>query len=143
MEMILRGRLTEITPAHITAASPALRVDLVNYLRNRRIEVHHLSEYITARGRNGLVVGKDSLPLREVNCIAGGPDGVAIAGFLDDGCSVVTTCEDLWQECRGASLDPTNRMRQWGSFMTFLLLSDRSHVMFKFKLFGDHPHHCF
>ena len=99
---LMEGKLGQTTPAHVLAASPAIRKDLVDKLRVRRIEASSVEATevvgavdICAHPTNTREPAY-SLPLREVDiriC-----DKVTEAGVIDPGSQIIVIREDLARE---------------------------------------------
>lgn len=103
MKMILDGRLTEITPSHILASSPVIRTHLINYLRNQRVEVNHLTQTFEAGSPNKRIVAADSLPLGEIEVLIN--QQIPVRGVIDNGSQIVTIREDLWKELLAVEME--------------------------------------
>jgi hypothetical protein len=103
MEMILKGQLKEITPAHIFAASPAIRIRLVDYLKTHKVQVAHF-ELANHGPSSQPVSSSTSLRLREMEVSFGGR--LRERAVLDSGSQIIVVREDLWKECEGVSMQP-------------------------------------
>lgn len=96
IQFLKQGKLSEVTPAHIYAASPEVRAKIINYLRGQKVEVHHLLDRTSVMYAENKIVGAKSLPLRELEVTF--PNGFIERSILDDGSSIVVMREDLWKE---------------------------------------------
>lgn len=114
---LMEGRLALTTPAHVLAASPTIRKDLVERLRLRRVETSSYEEAVDVAlvdtiNQNSpfpsLREPAYSLPLREVDVQIGGK--VTEAGVIDPGSQIIVMREDLAREV-GASIN-TDRLLQ-------------------------------
>jgi hypothetical protein len=113
MKMILEGKLTEITPSHVLASSPIIRTHLINYLRNQRVEVNHLTQTFEASSPNKRIVAADSLPLGEIEVLIN--QQIPVRGVIDNGSQIITIREDLWKELSHATILPAFRMMMEGA----------------------------
>jgi hypothetical protein len=94
--MLLSANLSGLTVKHMLAVSPVLRASLVNKLRSQPVEVHHLLDLVPVLHQDSRIVGRKSLPLREIQVrFANGTKEMAV---LDDGCSIIVLRYDLWKE---------------------------------------------
>ena len=114
---LMEGKLSQTTPAHILAASPVIRKDLVERLRVRRVETSSYEE--AADLTNSDTTNQStrptnrrepaySLPLREIDVQIG--DKVLEAGVIDPGSQIIVIREDLAREV-GATIN-TDRLLQ-------------------------------
>ena len=105
-EWLMDGKLSLTTPAHVFAASPSFRKDLVDRLRTYRIDTN------SSRGApdgssvqvNSILASprtpEYSLPLLEVDVIVAGQ--VIETGVLDNGSQIVAIRKDLACEVQAA-----------------------------------------
>ena len=117
---LMEGKLAQTTPAHVLAASPVIRKDLVEKLRVRRVEAGSFEEATntTLNSTTGqssesthsasLREPAYSLPLREIDIQIGGK--VTEAGIIDPGSQIVVIRADLAREV-GAAIN-ANRVLQ-------------------------------
>ena len=115
----LEGTLTHITPAHILAVSPAIRKELMERLRTRRVETASLEESSSAPDPPLSVLelvtprtAEYSLPLHEIDVLVN--DTVTEAGMLDQGLQIIVIRQDLLLEA-GASINPDHRLEMEGA----------------------------
>jgi hypothetical protein len=108
---LLDGKLALITPAHILAASPGIRKELIDRLKTRRVDAgsyeapslpnavppFSVLELATPR------MAEYSLPLREIDVLINGT--VPEAGILDQGSQIIVIRWDLAQEA-GVQFNP-------------------------------------
>jgi len=101
---LLEGKLSLTTPAHILAASPAIRKDLVEKLRARRVEANVYEGAKDISSQSPLSVFRlsachepaYSLPLQEVDILIG--NTLTEAAVLDPGSQIVVIRQDLAQQ---------------------------------------------
>jgi hypothetical protein len=118
-EWILEGKLDQIAPAHIFATSPAIRKELAERLRLRRVETGSV-EQVNDDSADPVAVpalaakreAESSLPRREINVLV--KDLRMEAGVLDQGSQIVTVREDLAQEV-GARINTQRTLRIKGA----------------------------
>jgi hypothetical protein len=116
--LLMQGKLAQTTPAHVLAASPAIRKDLVDKLRVRRVETSSLEEVgavdTTAQSAFSASVHEPaySLPLREVDIRIG--DRVTEAGVIDPGSQIIVIREDLAREV-GANINASRILQMEGA----------------------------
>jgi hypothetical protein len=103
MDWLLGGKLTQMIPAHILAASPSIRKELVDKLHTRHVDVTTPAETSSAAPPTATAMAlilprqpKYSLPLREIDVLVNGL--VTDAGVLDNGSQIVVIRKDLAQE---------------------------------------------
>ena len=118
---LMEGKLAQTTPAHILAASPTIRKDLVEKLRLRRVEA---TTYEEAADDSAVVAanlcaepssGREpaySLPLREIDVEIGGK--VIEAGVIDPGSQIVVMREDLAREA-GVAINASRLLQMEGA----------------------------
>jgi hypothetical protein len=115
---LMQGKLAHTTPAHVLAASPALRKDLVEKLRVRRVEASSLKEVRvtdpTAQSAFSASVRKPaySLPLREIDIRI--RDRVTEAGVINPGSQIIVIREDLAREV-GATINTSRVLQMEGA----------------------------
>ena len=92
----MEGKLSQTTPAHILAASPVIRKDLVERLRVRRVETssYEKAADLTIPDPTNQCIQPTSLrepayslPLREIDVQIG--DKVLEAGVIDPGSQII------------------------------------------------------
>jgi hypothetical protein len=114
----MEGRLGQTTPAHILAASPAIRKDLIEKLHVRRVkassfeETGALSAVDISAYSTSVREPAYSLPLREIDiqiC-----DKVTEAGVIDLGSQIIVIREDLAQEV-GATINTSHVLQMEGA----------------------------
>lgn len=113
LKMLMNGRLTEITPAHVLAASPVIRTYLINFLKNQRVEVGHFAQSFEEGNHLNKIVSEDSLPLGEIEVLIN--NQIAERGVIDNGSQIITIREDLWKELSHTTLLPKFRMSMEGA----------------------------
>jgi hypothetical protein len=106
VKLVLNNKIDggNITLKHILAVSPPIRAKLAEFLRTHRVDstssipTTQTTLHITGsnQGRPKLVVGEDSVPLREVTCSVGCVENEL--AVLDEGSTVVVVREDLWND---------------------------------------------
>lgn len=101
--MILNGDLTSVTPSHIFAASPPLRMMVTNYLRKNKIHVQTLGVFVRD-DENGRICAPESMPLRQMAVTIN--DEVTTLGCFDPGSEIVTMREELFKKLSGIQLRP-------------------------------------
>ena len=119
-QWLLDGKLSLITPAHILAACPVIRKELVERLRTRRVDIASFEEtpppvHIAPRSVLKLStprLAEYSLPLREVDVLVNGV--VPAAGILDQGSQIVVIRKDLAQEA-GALINFDHQLEMEGA----------------------------
>jgi hypothetical protein len=119
LDCILKGTLDKVTPAHILAASPPVRKELVERLRPRRVET---ASFKQADGEDvdpvsvlELAARREaefSLPLREIDVLVN--HCRTEAGVLDQGSQIVVIREDLANEV-GAQINTRHTLRMEGA----------------------------
>ena len=118
---LMEGKLTQTTPAHILAASPTIRKDLVEKLRVRRVETssyEKATEAATTATTDQQAKPSSSrepaysLPLREIDIQVGGK--VIEAGVIDPGSQIVVMREDLAREV-GAAINAGRVLQMEGA----------------------------
>ena len=119
LEYILKGTLDKVTPAHILAASPLVRKELVERLRPRRVETASFEEAMEEDADPVSVLGlaakreaEFSLPLQEVDILVNHHS--TEAGVLDQGSQIVVIREDLANEV-GAKINTRRTLRMEGT----------------------------
>jgi hypothetical protein len=119
-QWLLDGKLSLVTPAHVLAACPAIRKELIERLRTRRVDIasfeeipspdnftpHSILELSAPR------VAKYSLPLREVEILVN--DLVPEAGILDQGSQIIVIRQDLAMEA-GAHINYEHQLEMEGA----------------------------
>lgn len=113
LTMVLDGRLTSIKTSHILAASPIIRTMLMSYLRRQRVEVTQFTQSFDSNINNGRVVGRDSLPLGEIEVLLN--NKIPVRGVIDNGSQIITMREDLWRELSHTTLLPRFNMSMEGA----------------------------
>ena len=119
LDCILKGTLDKVTPAHILAASPLVRKELVEHLRPRRVETASFEEAdeedadpVSVLGLAAKREAEFSLPLREVDILVNHHS--TEAGVLDQGSQIVVIREDLANEV-GAKINTRRTLRMEGA----------------------------
>ena len=117
---LFEGKLAQTTPAHVLAASPVIRKDLVEKLRARRVEANVyedacdspdprlLSAYQLSTGREP----EYSLPLQEIDVSVGGD--ITEPGVYDPGSQIVVIRQDLARQVN-ARINPTRLLEMEGA----------------------------
>ena len=117
---LLCGKLSLTTPAHILAASPAIRKELCEKLRPRRVETSWVGEVpgLALEGPLSVMeaatrrVAAYSLPLREIDVLIN--QSTFEAGVLDQGSQIVLIRQDLAQEA-GVSINTAHQIDMEGA----------------------------
>src|SRR6266702_4109757 len=115
---LLDGKLSLVTPAHILAASPGIRKELVERLRTRRVDAACLEETFNDTSPTTVLelaaprTAEYSLPLREIDVLVNG--AISEAGVLDQGSQIVVIRWDLVQEA-GATVNKDHRLDMEGA----------------------------
>ena len=104
--MILENKLSDVTTAHIFAASPPVRNYLINYLRSHRIKVNNLMDCNVKRNGSNLMVAEDSLRLREIEVVLN--HKMPIKATIDGGSQIITLREDVWHDLQTPILPMEN-----------------------------------
>ena len=113
--MLLEGKLSYTTPAHILAASAPVRKALSDQLRPRRVETgafEELGSQPDAPDPAAPQAADYSLPLREVEVVIN--DKAVDAGVLDQGSQIIAIRSDLAREA-GAIINTKNRLEMEGA----------------------------
>jgi gag-polyprotein putative aspartyl protease len=121
-QWFLEGKIAQATPAHILASSPAIRKELSEKLRNRRVETASFAEAPeptspTPPPSSVLKLATPrtpaySLPLREIDVQVSGL--VTEAGVIDSGAQIVVIRKDLARDIR-ATINPAIRLEMEGA----------------------------
>ena len=113
--LLLEGKLSNTTPAHILAASAPVRKAISDRLRPRRVETgafeelgNQPSELEPATSR----AADYSLPLREVDVVINGK--TIDTGVLDQGSQIIAIRADLAKQV-GATINTKNRLEMEGA----------------------------
>lgn len=101
---LLDGKLSLVTPAHVLAACPAIRKELVERLRTRKVDTASFEQprssssapSISEPDFSTLRAAEYSLPLREIDVLIN--NTISEAGVLDQGSQIVVIRQDLAQE---------------------------------------------
>ena len=117
---LLDGKLSIVTPAHILAACPAIRKELVECLRTRRVDTAAFEQSLPSESTPPLSilelstphVAKYSLPLREIDVLIN--NTVPKAGVLNQGSQIVVIQHDLAQEA-GAHINYQHQLEMEGA----------------------------
>jgi hypothetical protein len=125
---LLDGKLTQTTPAHVLAASPAIRKEMVEKLRVRKVEANNYEETPGHDSVQSPATDNPptlevmsistprepaySLPLQEINVLIGGR--TLEAGVLDSGSQIVVIRQDLAREV-GAYINPNRLLEMEGA----------------------------
>ena len=104
--MLWDSKLDQTTPAHVLAASPAIRKELSEKLRTRRVKVGTVSVSGSA------LKPAYALPLWEIDILVAGT--ASEAGLLDSGSQIVAISQDLATEV-GATINMDVRLRMEGT----------------------------
>ena len=113
----LEGKLSSISPAHILAACPTIRKELVEKLRTRRVDTSaSFEEFLTSPTPVFELsvprTAEYSLPLREIDVLING--SVSEAGVLDQGSQIIVIRQDLVQEA-GILVNKDRQLRMEGA----------------------------
>ncbi len=108
---LLEGKLTQVTLAHILAASAPICKDLVERLRTRRVEAGGF-EQLTTPSSVPHIEPEYSLPLQEIDIQVGGRN--MEAGVIDPGSQIVAIRKDLADEV-AAHINPRVRLEMEGA----------------------------
>ncbi len=115
-QWLLDGKLSLVTPAHILAASPAIRKELVERLRTCRVDAAGFEEISTTPFSvlelSTPRIAEYSLPLREIDVLINGT--ISEAGVLDQGSQIIVIWRDLAQEA-GALVNPDHQLEMEGA----------------------------
>ncbi|HEX4714522.1 MAG TPA: retropepsin-like aspartic protease, partial [Ktedonobacteraceae bacterium] len=110
--LLLEGKLTQATPAHILAASASIRKDLVERLRTRRVEAAVFEQPSPSPVSMPSPEPEYSLPLQEIDILVGGHS--TVAGVIDPGSQIVAIRKDLADEVT-AGINPGVRLEMEGA----------------------------
>ena len=119
-QWLLEGKLSLVTPAHVLAACPTIRKELIERLRTRRVDVASFEEIpspVNTTPHSVLElsaprIAKYSLPLREVDILIN--DLVPETGILDQGSQIVVIRQDLAMEA-GAHINFEHQLEMEGA----------------------------
>ena len=117
-EWTLKGKLDMVTPAHIYAASPPIRKELMERLKPRRVETASFeqaddeADSVSVLGLAAKREAEFSLPLREIDVLVNSCK--TEAGVLDQGSQIVVIREDLANEV-GAQINTQRILRMEGA----------------------------
>jgi len=112
----MEGKLAQTTPAHVLAASPTIRKDLVDKLRVKQVETSSFEEGADATTTstpdanakvNSTPEPAYSLPLHEIDIQIGGR--ITEAGIIDPGSQIIVIREDLAREV-GATINTNHSL---------------------------------
>jgi len=115
---LLDGKLSLVTPAHILAASPGIRKELVKWLCTHQVDAACLKETFndtspaTVLELAALRTAKYSLPLHKIDILVN--SAISEAGVLDQGSQIVVIHWDLVQEA-GATVNKDHRLDMEGA----------------------------
>ena len=119
LDGILKGKLNTITPAHILAASPPIRKELVERLKPRRVETASFEQAdndeegpVSVLGLAARREAEFSLPLQEIDVLVN--NCRTEAGVLDQGSQIVVMRKDLANEV-GARINTQRTLRMEGA----------------------------
>ncbi|KAI9429881.1 hypothetical protein H4582DRAFT_2088124 [Lactarius indigo] len=119
-QWLLDGKLSLVTPAHVLAASPFIRKELIERLRTRRVDAANFEEPASSSSIPPSTVlelstprtAEYSLPLHEIDILINGI--VSEAGVLDQGSQIVVIRKDLAQEA-GVFINHDHRLEMEGA----------------------------
>jgi hypothetical protein len=118
-DWLMGGKLIQTTPAHVLAASPAIRKELVEKLRVRWVEVNVFKSYPELDSHpSEMTIPHEpdySLPLLEIDVAFSG--SITEPAVLNPGSQIVVIRRDLAQEVN-AHVNPSRRLEMEGANST-------------------------
>ena len=117
---LLEGKLASVTPAHILAASPGIRKELVEHLKTRKVNTASFEEASHSNPAYSYSIPRPpssrsaeySLPLCKIDVLVNGT--VSEAGILDQGSQIIVMHQDLAQEA-GVQFNPSHQLNMEGA----------------------------